>query len=238
MNMNQEGNRPKLKKIKRPINRTAPMNDYVNPMQKNEFSQEVEVNVQNQNKSQSQSQSQSQPQSLLITPKPQAKIFNSKEINEYLDGEIKNSDVDDKKDNNIPNYITEEDYYGKDTQDNPAWLNLKVFISSILAVLLLGILVGRLFFSQSSVVHNGLQGVVVNSEVPRGRARCGIAERTQGCVLYVMNPQRQEMAAKDFYDIASQMTGRQRFMIETGNMRYANSKIKPGEIVQLNIPPL
>ena len=53
-----------------------------------------------------------------------------------------------------------------------------------------------------------------------------------------MNPQRQDMLAKDFYDLAAQMTGRQRFMIETGNMRYANSKIKPGDIVQLNIPPM
>ena len=74
--------------------------------------------------------------------------------------------------------------------------------------------------------------------MPRGRARCGVAERTQGCVLYVMNPQRQEMRAKDFYDIAAQMTGRQRFMIETGHMRYANTKINPGDIAQLNIPPL
>ena len=87
-------------------------------------------------------------------------------------------------------------------------------------------------------MRNGLQGVVVNAEVPRGRARCGVAERTQGCVLYLMNPQRQDMRAKDFYDLASQMTGRQRFMIETGNMRYANTKIKPGDLVQLNIPPL
>jgi hypothetical protein len=101
-----------------------------------------------------------------------------------------------------------------------------------------GVFTGKIVFSQSAVVKNGLQGIVVNPEVPRGRARCGIAERSQGCVLYIMNPQRQEMSAKDFYDLASQVTGRQRFMIETGNMRYANSKIKPGDIVQLNIPPM
>ncbi|MBR2034127.1 MAG: hypothetical protein IKA03_05620 [Alphaproteobacteria bacterium] len=53
-----------------------------------------------------------------------------------------------------------------------------------------------------------------------------------------MNPQRQDMNARDFYDLASQLTGRQRFVIETGNMRYANQKIRPGEIAQLNIPPL
>ena len=84
----------------------------------------------------------------------------------------------------------------------------------------------------------GLQGVVINSEVPRGRARCGVAEKTQGCVLYIMNPQRQDLNGRDFYDLAAQLTGRQRFMIETGNMRYSSIKIKPGEIAQLNIPPL
>ena len=96
----------------------------------------------------------------------------------------------------------------------------------------------RLLFTDHKIVRNGLQGVVINVEVPKGRARCGIAERTQGCVLYIMNPQRQELNARDFYDLASQLTGRQRFVIETGNMRYSNKKIRPGDIVQLNIPPI
>ena len=74
--------------------------------------------------------------------------------------------------------------------------------------------------------------------MPKGRARCGVAEKTQGCVLYLMNPQRQDLNARDFYDLASQLTGRQRFVIETGNMRYSNVKIAPGEIAQFNIPPL
>ena len=101
-----------------------------------------------------------------------------------------------------------------------------------------GILFAKLFLGEQKIVRDGLQGVVVNPEVPRGRARCGVAEKTQGCVLYIMNPQRQELNASDFYDLASQLTGRQRFIIETGNMRYSNRKIKPGEIAQFNIPPL
>ena len=93
-------------------------------------------------------------------------------------------------------------------------------------------------FSNETVVRDGLQGVVVNPEVPKGRSRCGIAEKTQGCVLYIMNPQRNELNGRDFYDLAAQLTGRQRFVIETGNMRYSTVKIKPGNIAQLNIPPL
>lgn len=114
----------------------------------------------------------------------------------------------------------------------------KALLLGALFAFILGFGLARLFFAQETVVRDGLQGVVINPEVPRGRARCGVAERTQGCVLYIMNPQRQELTARDFYDLASQLTGRQRFVIETGNMRYSNVKIRPGGIAQLNIPPL
>lgn len=101
-----------------------------------------------------------------------------------------------------------------------------------------GVFIGKLLFGAPQVVQQGLQGVVLNPEVPKGRSRCGMVEKTQGCVLYVMNPQRQEMNGRDFYDLAAQQTGRQRFVIETGNMRYSSAKIRPGSIAQLNIPPL
>ncbi len=108
-----------------------------------------------------------------------------------------------------------------------------------LLCLFVGVFIGALFFKGGDqVVQNGLQGVVINPEVPKGRARCGVSEKMQGCVLYVMNPQRQELNGRDFYDLASQLTGRQRFVIETGNMRYSSVKIRPGAIAQLNIPPL
>lgn len=114
----------------------------------------------------------------------------------------------------------------------------KIAIIIGVTAFLAGFIVAKLMFGQQKVVRDGLQGIVVNAEVPRGRARCGVAEKTQGCVLYIMNPQRQELNASDFYDLASQLTGRQRFVIETGNMRYSSQKIKPGEIAQFNIPPL
>ncbi len=114
----------------------------------------------------------------------------------------------------------------------------KILQIAVAVAFVIGFTLAKLFFSTQEIVNNGLQGVVANQEVPRGRARCGIAEKTQGCVLYIMNPQRQDLNARDFYDLASQLTGRQRFVIETGNMRYSNVKISPGEIAQLNIPPL
>ncbi len=222
MDNNPGGNHPQLKKIKRPINRAAPQTSAsVSEIKSNPFRTETASDY---------------------SPR-QA----SSEIDKYLDDtNLPSKDIHtDISDNNssAPQYIDEEAYeeevYGRVSTDNvPAWLTTKIFFLIISVCLFVGIVAGKFIFGESKIVRNGLQGVVVNAEVPRGRARCGVAERTQGCVLYIMNPQRQDMRAKDFYDLASQMTGRQRFMIETGNMRYANSKIGPGDIVQLNIPPL
>ena len=119
-----------------------------------------------------------------------------------------------------------------------AWYSLASVATISACLLLFGIFFAKVFMAPPAVEQNGLQGVVVNAEVPRGRARCGRAEKTQGCVLYIMNPQRQDLSGRDFYDLAAQLTGRQRFMIETGNMRYASTKIQPGGIAQINIPPL
>ena len=152
-----------------------------------------------------------------------------------------------------PAYIT-EDFSSEDTQtyiEDPSMQeyaypsNLQTFDSKKVTFigalcLIVGLVFGKMMFSSSSAqgALQGLQGVVVNPEVPQGRSRCGVAERTQGCVLYIMNPQRQELNGRDFYDWAAQLTGRQRFVIETGNMRYSSIKIRPGAIAQINIPPL
>lgn len=244
MDINQNENRPKLKKIKRPINRTAPIGANNGPAQggnysQSSMSQDMQPRMQNpmQNPMQPRMQNPMQ-QNTQVYQQPRAQVPDSNTLNEYLDGEAKLPDIRDQNANYQPDFIEDEYYEAPQYSSAPSWLNVKVFVLAVITVLFVGVFTGKIVFSQSAVVKNGLQGIVVNPEVPRGRARCGIAERSQGCVLYIMNPQRQEMSAKDFYDLASQVTGRQRFMIETGNMRYANSKIKPGDIVQLNIPPM
>ena len=218
MDNQSNGYHPKLKKIKRPINRATPQVDSRSQSNTNPFSGDN------------------------ISAASAAANNEQSDLDMYLDDTaLPSVDVNHVDE---PRYIDEETYadevYGprEPAAALPEWLTMKIFFLIVAVSLFIGLVAGRLIFAGSKVVRNGLQGVVVNSEVPRGRARCGVAERTQGCVLYIMNPQRQDMRAKDFYDLAAQMTGRQRFMIETGNMRYANSKISPGEIVQLNIPPL
>jgi hypothetical protein len=210
---------PQLKKIKRPINRAVPQTE--------SRTEQKEIN----------------PFTVSKTP-----VEPVDRLNSYLDEQSlptkqyqENRFVPSEKINAtrlVDDAEYTDDVYEEGYSNSPDWLNTKVFILVACLTLFIGIVAGKFLFGESKVVRNGLQGVVVNTEVPRGRARCGIAERTQGCVLYIMNPQRQEMNARDFYDLASQLSGRQRFVIETGNMRYSNTKIRPGEIVQLNIPPL
>ena len=216
--------RPQLKKIKRPINRTAPVssptpqNTEANPFSSKPVNQSSSQTHLSDIDSYLDDRSSSVPSKEVVSPS----FVDSQNYHQYLDEQEYQREV----------------YGHDDTERNPAWLSVKMLILIAGLCLFMGVVAGKFLFAESRVVRNGLQGVVVNNEVPRGRARCGVAERGQGCVLYIMNPQRQDMSAKDFYDLAAQMTGRQRFMIETGNMRYANTKIRPGDIVQLNIPPL
>lgn len=126
----------------------------------------------------------------------------------------------------------------KDHFVNGNFYTSTAMVATAIVCLILGIFISKVFLSAPTLVQNGLQGIVINPEVPKGKARCGVAEKTQGCVLYIMNPQRRDLDGRDFYDLASQLTERQRFVIETGNMRYSGVKIRPGEIAQINIPPL
>ncbi len=42
------------------------------------------------------------------------------------------------------------------------------------ALFVVGFLLAKLFIAQQRIIRDGLQGVVFNPEVPRGRARCGV----------------------------------------------------------------
>ncbi len=118
------------------------------------------------------------------------------------------------------------------------YVNKQFFMGSIFFVFLIGIFFGFLFFGgDEAPVNTGLAGVVGNPEVPSGRPRCGMVEYGQGCVLYIVNSNRREINAKELYSLAAQITKVPVYMIETGNLRYNNTLIKPGYIAQINIQP-
>lgn len=120
----------------------------------------------------------------------------------------------------------------------PVLLTTKVMGAIMAGIFLFGILFGATVFGGTTqTTTSGLQGVVRNPEVPAGRKRCGIAERTQGCVLFMMNASRRDREARSFYDEAARITGVPSYTIELGNIEYATSIIRPGFLAQINIPP-
>lgn len=222
-------NRPRLRKIKRPKFHNGPINNVNMPNIK-----DMGLNAP--------SPTEAYPEHHNQTPPPAGGLIRASDLplSAQASAQYTPMAADNSQMSYGNNYVTDEDefvYQGNDGAIMGKTDNKKILIVAF-ACLIIGMFMGKLFFSSEQVVQNGLQGVVVNPEVPNGRARCGLAERTQGCVLYIMNPQRQDLNGRDFYDWASQLTGRQRFVIETGNMRYSSVKIRPGNIAQLNIPPL
>ncbi len=220
----------RLKKVKRPVRRVIPENPQMSPQNTGSgFSQPPRnpFSSQPQNQAVSGQNDEFDLDSFLDEPENLPAVNN--QIQEYNE-----PDQPQFIDENSLDYATPQQSFLTGGEA----VSRRIAVLAAVGALLFGFIIAKLFFSEQKVVRDGLQGVVINAEVPRGRARCGVAEKTQGCVLYLMNPQRQELNARDFYDLASQLTGRQRFVIETGNMRYSSTKIKPGEIGQFNIPPL
>lgn len=136
-------------------------------------------------------------------------------------------------------FVTDEDFIPQQEPENiTALLKNKRVLLLLTLTLIFGLIAGSTLFSTQETAKKGLEGVVINSDVPVGRSRCGLVEPHQGCVLYIMNPRNQEVTGKDFFATAAQWTHRERYLIETGNMHYSSKRIRPGFIAQINIPPL
>ena len=120
----------------------------------------------------------------------------------------------------------------------PAFVRTPMMLFFFILFTVVGAGLGFFYGTMDSRGADELPGVVTNAEIPKGRPRCGIAQKGQGCVFYVMNAQRREMEARDFFGIASDMLQIPKFQIETANIRYATMRIPPGYIALLNIPPV
>lgn len=216
-NVTTENNKPRLKKVKKPIKRVPPQMFNNTPKEYNNVS--------------------SNPfQQQAVAPQQN---FDPFDVDNLLDNAQLPTVSSGKNNEFTPQFITDEPEYTTSFPENPSSAdNKKMVLIAALVAFLIGFMFAKLIGGEQEVVYNGLQDVIINAEVPQGRPRCGKAPAGQGCVLYLMNPQRQDLNASDFYDLAAQLTGRQLFVIQTGNMRYSNTKIRPGEIAQFNIPPL
>lgn len=136
-------------------------------------------------------------------------------------------------------FVTDEDLLPANRDSLASYLQNKVVIMLMLIAAMIGAIISYIMMpAQQGQASRGLDGVVYNSDVPAGKSRCGLVEPHQGCVFYVMNPKNKEMEAKDFYSIAAKWTGREPYLINTSNMHYSSTRIKPGHIAQIYVPSL
>lgn len=136
-------------------------------------------------------------------------------------------------------FVTENELYRPQETVKDVIQNKNVLMLMFIAGMV-GLLFGYMSSSPKthSVSGRGLEGVVFNPDVPKGRSRCGLVSYQQPCVLYIMNPKTQDVNGKDFYATAAKWTGREPYMIEVNNMHYGSQRIKPGNIAAINIPAL
>ena len=132
-------------------------------------------------------------------------------------------------------YITDDNGSAIYTESSSS---IKKLAAISILCFLFGVFIGSFFFSSKTEEKHGLEDVVLNPDVPQGRARCGLTEKSQACIFYVMNCYKQELTGRDFYKLAATLTGREEYVIESENLRYSAVKIKPGAFAQLNIPAL
>lgn len=221
-------NRPKLKKIKRPKIRStsdippAPQKVYLEP--EPSAKETSTINTVDNSIQQDDTSSSEKGTSLVTSTTAQALSMDTEPKNSYI----------------LENLPPELDYIS-DGDESGAYggsVSLKKVIGFTVLGALLGFFIGAFAFSSHSEEKHGLEDVIINPDVPQGRARCGLTEKSQACVFYVMNCYKQELTGRDFYKLAATLTGREEYMIENENMRYSTTRIKPGAFAQLNIPAL
>jgi hypothetical protein len=228
-------NRPRLRKIKRP--KIRPMNQEdvsvrPSPVVSSDENVNDSSNLNSLTPSFSQQETEEASKTSLITSDVAKDLTDTikKSENPYiLEGLPPELDYE----NGSTSQDEEDDFINHSTY-------MKKNISYILAgiCLFIGLFIGKAFFSSQVIENRGLEGIVINPEVPSGRPRCGLTDKNQACIFYIMNWYKQELNGRDFYKLAAQLTGREEYMIETENLRYAQVKIKPGHFAQLNIPAI
>lgn len=117
-------------------------------------------------------------------------------------------------------------------------IQTKGILSIFGVTLIIGMIFGSIFFggSDNAPRPTGLQGVVRNPDITSEMKRCGLIDKGQACVLYIMNTTRYDKKAEDFFDDAVKLTEIQKFSIQMVNPKYAKTIIPPGRFAQIKIP--
>ena len=119
---------------------------------------------------------------------------------------------------------------------NPDKKNMVQLIVIGISGALLGLIIGKA--TASCPKAQGLDRVVVNPDAPSNLPRCGTVARSVPCVFYMVNPYRRDVEAREFFGMVAEMTQTQKYLVETHNLRYSDTIIKPGYIGMFYVPPL
>ncbi len=117
----------------------------------------------------------------------------------------------------------------------------KVMLAVGVIALLLGFLFGSMTGGSNTPAPQqavGLRGVVSNKDITSKMPRCGLVEKGQACLLYIMNSTRYDRIAENFFEEAAKLMGVQVYSIGLVNPKYAKELIKPGYIAEIKIPKL
>lgn len=116
----------------------------------------------------------------------------------------------------------------------------KTMLGILGGALFAGLLLGMMFFgggsSAPAPAPSGLQGVIQNPDIQAPLARCGTVIETEPCIVYIVNHTRRDQLARDFFDQAAKLTGRQPHLVAMVNRQYATSRIPPGYISKIQVP--
>ncbi len=121
----------------------------------------------------------------------------------------------------------------------PSILTTKMFVVIVSVVCVIGMFLGSMLFGSSSAPaqkSSGLSGVVRNTDITKNLPRCGMTDRGQACILYIVNHTRYDKKAREFFDEAVRLTEVQKYSISIANPKYAEVRIPPGHFVQIQIP--
>ena len=100
-----------------------------------------------------------------------------------------------------------------------------------------GLLLGAMFFGGTSKpVQQGLIGVVKNTDITQPLRRCGLIDKGQACVLYIVNHTRYDKTVEDYFKQAQDLTGVPLYSIQMANPRYAKRIVRPGYFAEIHIP--
>ncbi len=121
----------------------------------------------------------------------------------------------------------------------PSVLTTKMFVVILSLVCVVGMVLGASLFGSSAAPQqqsSGFVGVVHNTDLTRDLPRCGMTDRGQACILYIVNHTRYDKKAREFFDEAVRLTEVQKYSISIANPKYAEIRIPPGHFAQIQIP--